>query len=79
MRIKSIVAIALWRIRKELDVNGSADHDWWLAEQFLQKHIGQFDDDDIYLWFIQLEENAIPREVVEEDRELSYNENIILK
>jgi len=62
MRIKKIVAFKIWQIRQELEIAGSDTHDWWLTDQFLQIAPDRFNDDDIYTWFMQLEENLIPKE-----------------
>ena len=67
MTLQRLVAQKIYEFRMELDINGSEKHDWWLADQFLQK-IGDdmFDDNDIYSWFIQLDENLVPRQNMEE-------------
>ena len=62
MKIKSIVAYEIWTIREDLDIPGDNEHDWWLAEQFLQEKEDQFDEEDIYEWFIQLDESMYPGE-----------------
>ena len=74
MRIKQIVAHEIWKIRQELDIDGNEDHDWWLANIFLQKRTAIFDNEDIYVWFIELDENIIPRKKLDNDSELCYNE-----
>jgi len=60
MKILNIIASDIYLIRQELNMSGNDKHDWWLADKFLQE-IGdeQFDDDTIYSWFIQLDENLI--------------------
>ena len=62
MRIKRIIAFKIWQIRQEIGISGSDSHDWWLTDKFLQTNPDTFDDDDIYVWFMQLEENLIPKE-----------------
>jgi len=62
MKIKEDLAYRIWKIREDLDMPGSNDHDWWLAEQFLQQCDDQYDDEDIYIWFIQRNENMIQRD-----------------
>jgi len=59
MRIRNIIAYKIWQIRQEIGTAGSNTHDWYLAEQFLQTNPDRYDDDDIYVWFVQLEENMI--------------------
>jgi len=62
MKIRRMVAHQIWQIRQEIGIAGSDTHDWWLAEQFLQTNPDRWDDDDIYSWFIQLDENMVPRD-----------------
>jgi hypothetical protein len=67
MVLQRLVAQKIYEFRCELDIDGNEKHDWWLADQFLQEvGAGMFDDDDIYNWFIQLEENLIKRQPMEE-------------
>ena len=62
MKLKRIIAQQIWQIRQELDIPGSDTHDWWLAEEFLQSNPDRIDDDDVYVWFIELDENMVPRD-----------------
>ena len=67
MKRKDSIAYQIWQIRDELEIPGNKDHDWCLADLFLQCHKGTFDNDDIYLWFTQLEEN------LDKDQSMWYN------
>lgn len=60
MKYRRIVAHEIYKVRMELDIKGDEEHDWWLAEQFIE-FIGddRFDYDDIYVWFVQLDENMV--------------------
>jgi hypothetical protein len=63
MKIRKIIAYKIYEIRNELDIDGSQEHDWWLADQFLQKiGVDRFDDDDLYNWFVQLDENLVEKQ-----------------
>jgi hypothetical protein len=59
MNLKEAVAYRIYKIRCDLDIPGSPEHDWWLAKEFLYEHGNEWDEDDIYLWFIQLGENLV--------------------
>ena len=61
MIITKVVAYKIWQIRQELGVTGSNTYDCVLAERFLQGRLEAWDDDDIYVWFIELDENMIPK------------------
>ena len=63
MQIRRIIAHQIWQIRMELGIPGNDTHDWWLAEQFLQTNPDQYSDDHIYIWFIVLNENIVPRDI----------------
>lgn len=67
MKMREIVAHKIWEIREDLDIGGSQEHDWWLASEFLQemKDKSRWDDDTIYSWFIQLDENLVQRQTEE--------------
>ena len=60
MKIQRLVASKIYRTRMELDLDGSEQHDWELAGKFLQS-IGKknFNDNDIYTWYVQLDENLV--------------------
>jgi hypothetical protein len=62
MIITKVVAYKIWQIRQEIGVAGSNTYDWVLAERFLQGRLEAWDDDDIYVWFTELEENMVPRD-----------------
>jgi len=62
MKITEEIAYKIWKIREDLDMPGNNEHDWEMAEGFLQQCNDQYDDDDIYVWFIQLDENMVERE-----------------
>ena len=62
MKIRRTIAHQVWQIRQELGIPGSETHDWYLADRFLQTNPDHWDDDDIYVWFIQLDENMVPRD-----------------
>ena len=54
MRMKELVANMIWQAREEVGIDGTPEHDWWLAEQFLeQKGDDRFDYDDVYSWTME--------------------------
>jgi len=70
MQIKKTIANQVWQIRQELGIPGSETSDWYLADLFLQTNPDQWTDNDIYVWFIQLDENMVPRNGLDNQREL---------
>ena len=62
MKLKKIIAHQIWQIRQELGIAGSDTHDWWLADKFLQTNPDHINDDDVYVWFVELDENMVPRD-----------------
>ena len=68
MTMKKIVAHEIFKVREEVGIDGTAEHDWWLADKFLQ-FIGKdrWKYDDIYIWFLQLDENMAEKQNQEED------------
>ena len=66
--MKQILAYDIYIMRKEIGREGTQEHDWFLADKFLQ-FIGdnKFDYDDIYMWFIKLDENMVEKQNVEEN------------
>lgn len=59
VRLTPTIAFKISQIREDLFIPGSPDHDWDLAETFLDQCYGNLSDDDLYSWFIQLEENIV--------------------
>ena len=55
---RKIVANEIYNIRELLEISGDHKHDWWLAGEFLDTIEDEsWDEDSIYVWFVQLEEN----------------------
>ena len=68
MRLRKIVAQEIYNIREDLDIPGDQEHDWWLAGQFLDMTgKDRWDEDTIYVWFIQLDENLVKRDNNQEE------------
>jgi len=70
VKTKQIIAYNIWQIRQELGIGGSEPNDWLLAEQFLQQSEEPFDEDDIYIWIVELKENMIPKKKLDIDMEI---------
>jgi len=54
MRVREIIANDIWKAREEVGIDGSADHDWWLAGELLKECKKEnFKYDDIYIWLME--------------------------
>ena len=54
MGIKRIVANDIWKAREEVGIEGTPEHDWWLAGLFLDEcGDDSFEYEDIYSWVMQ--------------------------
>ena len=40
MGFHKIIAHKIWKIREEICMEGSAEHDWWLAGKYIEEHKG---------------------------------------
>ena len=70
MKLRRLISHEIYKVRQEIDMEGSPDHDWWLAGMFIEQQGNKrFDYDDIYVWFIQLDENMEERTNKEEQWE----------
>jgi len=53
MSRKQEVAYYIWQARDEACMDGSEEHDWWLAERFLDSNLDKdkpINYDDVYIW-----------------------------
>jgi len=54
MNIINDVAYQIWQARDEVGIEGNDEHDWYLAERFLEeKGNYQFDYEDVYSWVME--------------------------
>ena len=54
MERKNLVAYYIWQAREEVGMDGNEEHDWWLAERFLNSYgTDSFEYTDIYMWVME--------------------------
>jgi len=55
MSIKKDVSYYIWKARDEVGIDGDEDHDWWLAEKFLNdwNKETEFNYEDVYIWVME--------------------------
>ena len=47
MKYRQIVAYDIYKVREELNIEGNPEHDWWLADQFIE-FIGDDTDGNVF-------------------------------